>query len=115
MHQGDDAAVRLRPVDELERVYREEADRLWRALWAFTGDEELASDAASEAFEQCLRRGDAVRDPARGIWRAAFKIAIGELKRMRERSAAEALLDGRPGVIPEAAERLQDALTQLPR
>jgi DNA-directed RNA polymerase specialized sigma24 family protein len=75
--------MRVRPVDELERVYREEADRLWRALWALTGNPELASDAASEAFEQCLRRGEGVRSPARWIWRAAFKIALGELKGLR--------------------------------
>src|SRR4051794_23823825 len=115
VHSGEDAAVRVRPVDELERVYREEADRLWRALWALTGDPELASDAASEAFEQCLRRGEAVRSPARWIWRAAFKIALGELKAMRDRAAVESSLIDRPVVAPEAAERLREALTQLPR
>ncbi len=107
--------MRVRPVDDLERVYREEADRLWRALWALTGDRELASDAASEAFEQCLRRGGAVRSPARWIWRAAFKIALGELKSMRDRAVIEASVFERSVVVPAAAERLQEALTQLPR
>src|SRR6266496_2776548 len=57
---------------------------------AFTGDREVASDAVAEAFAQALRRGDAIRDPLRWIWRAAFRIAAGELKergRFRDASA----------------------------
>ena len=47
---------------------------------AFAGDREVASDAVAEAFAQALRRGDAMQDPLRWIWRAAFRIAAGELK-----------------------------------
>ncbi len=65
---------------EWERVYEEVAPRLWRALAAFTGDPDVASDALSEAFSQGMRRGPAVRDPAAWAWRAAFRIAAGELK-----------------------------------
>jgi RNA polymerase sigma-70 factor (ECF subfamily) len=50
---------------------------------AFSGDPEVASDAVAEAFAQVLRRGDEVRDPERWIWRAAFRIAAGELKERR--------------------------------
>ncbi len=42
------------PGDELERVYREHGARLWRAVLAFTGDREVASDAVAEAFAQAL-------------------------------------------------------------
>jgi RNA polymerase sigma-70 factor, ECF subfamily len=65
----------------IERVYREEGTRVWRAVLLFTGDREIASDATAEAFAQALRRGDQLRSPAAWIWRAAFRIASGELKR----------------------------------
>jgi RNA polymerase sigma factor (sigma-70 family) len=66
--------------DRLERLYREQGDRMWRAVLAFAGDPEVASDAVSEAFAQALRRGDAIRDAERWVWRSVFRIAAGELK-----------------------------------
>ncbi len=48
---------------DLDTLYREEGDRLWRALFAFAHDREMASDAVAEAFAQCIRRGEAVRSP----------------------------------------------------
>ena len=76
---------------EIERLYREGGDRLWRAVLAFSGDPEVASDAVAEAFAQVLRRGDAVEDPERWVWRAAFRIASGELKERRKRSVVESI------------------------
>jgi RNA polymerase sigma-70 factor, ECF subfamily len=70
-------------ADRIERLYREQGDRIWRGLLAFAGDPEVASDAVAEAFAQVLRRGDEVRDPERWIWRAAFRIAAGDLKERR--------------------------------
>jgi RNA polymerase sigma-70 factor, ECF subfamily len=67
----------------VERLYREQGDRMWRAMLAFAGDPEVASDAVAEAFAQALRRGDAIRDPARWVWRTAFRIAAGMLKERR--------------------------------
>jgi RNA polymerase sigma-70 factor (ECF subfamily) len=67
----------------LERLYREQGDRMWRALYAYAGDREVASDALSEAFAQALRRGSAIREPDRWVWRSAFRIAAGEMKRRR--------------------------------
>jgi RNA polymerase sigma-70 factor, ECF subfamily len=72
-------------TDRIERLYRERGDRIWRGLLAFSGDPEVASDAVAEAFAQVLRRGDDVRDPERWVWRAAFRIAAGELKEQRKR------------------------------
>jgi RNA polymerase sigma-70 factor, ECF subfamily len=73
--------------ENVESLYVEHADRLWRALYAYARDPEIASDALAEAFAQYLQRGAAVRWPARWIWRAAFRIAAGELKdRRREGS-----------------------------
>jgi RNA polymerase sigma-70 factor, ECF subfamily len=77
--------------DEIERLYRERGDRLWRAVLAFSGDPEVASDAVAEAFAQVLRRGDAVEDPERWVWRAAFRIASGELQERSKRPVVETI------------------------
>jgi RNA polymerase sigma-70 factor (ECF subfamily) len=69
------------PGQELERLYRKDGARLWRSLLGLTGDPDLARDAMAEAFAQALGRGEAVKDQERWIWRAAFRIAAGELKR----------------------------------
>jgi RNA polymerase sigma-70 factor (ECF subfamily) len=66
---------------EVERLYRTEGGKLWRAVRAYSGDPEVASDAVSEAFAQVLARGRAVGDPRSWLWRSAFRIAAGELKK----------------------------------
>jgi RNA polymerase sigma-70 factor, ECF subfamily len=68
-------------VSTIERLYREEGRRLWWALVAYSGDREVANDAVAEAFAQALGRGDALVDPLAWIWRVAFRVAAGELKR----------------------------------
>lgn len=65
----------------LEGLYRRDGGRLWRAVLMYAGDREVASEAVAEAFAQALRRGEAIHDPRRWVWRAAFRIAAGELKR----------------------------------
>jgi RNA polymerase sigma-70 factor (ECF subfamily) len=65
---------------DVESVYRADGDKLWRALYAFAGDQDVASDAAAEAFAQALRRGSAIHDVRSWVWRTAFKLAAGELK-----------------------------------
>jgi RNA polymerase sigma factor (sigma-70 family) len=67
----------------IERLYREDGDRLWWAVLAWSGDREVASDAVAEAYAQALRRGPELRDPGAWIWRVAFRVAAGELKRRR--------------------------------
>jgi len=101
----------VRPAARLERVYREHGDRLWRAVLAFAGDPEVASDAVAEAFAQALRRGEAIRDPARWIWRAAFRIAAGELK--YRRTAPATVREAWYGMDEEGTD-LIDALRRLP-
>ncbi|HEX2025112.1 MAG TPA: sigma-70 family RNA polymerase sigma factor [Actinomycetota bacterium] len=71
----------------IEALYRSDGNRLWRAVLMYTGDRDVADDAVAEGFAQALRRGEALRDPRRWVWRAAFRIAAGELKR-RRRSVA---------------------------
>lgn len=94
---------------EVERLYRTEGGRLWRAVMAYSGDREIANDAVAEAFAQVFGRGEAVRDPLAWLWRSAFRIAAGELKRSRERPA----LTDTP--IYEMTEPLADVLDALRR
>lgn len=68
---------------DIEALYRADADRLWRAVYAFAGDPDIASDAVAEAYAQLLRRGAAVADPAAWVWRAAFQISRGALQKRR--------------------------------
>lgn len=78
-----DEAMAVDAGGGLEELYRRDGDRLWRAVLMYAGDREVASDAVAEAFAQALRRGEAIRDPGPWVWRAAFRIAGGELKRRR--------------------------------
>ncbi len=74
-------ATPLAASSEVESVYRQDGDRLWRALYAFAGSESVASDAVAEAFAQALARGSAIRDVRAWVWRSAFRLAKGDLKR----------------------------------
>ena len=67
----------------VEEAYRSQSPQMWRALLAYSGDPEVASDAVAEAFAQALRRGSAIRSVERWVWKAAFRIAAGELKERR--------------------------------
>ena len=98
------------PAVGLEHVYREHGGRMWRALFAFSGDRDVASDALAEAFAQALHRGGALRAPERWIWRASFRIARGELKERRRRGVA---VHERPYEMTEPAVELVAALRRL--
>src|SRR2546427_4297617 len=76
----DSAVAVLDPRESVEAVYRADAERLWRAIYAFSGDADIASDAVAEAFAQVLHRGAAVRDPAAWTWRTAFRISTAAMK-----------------------------------
>ena len=86
--------TRVAAGNDVEAVYRQDGDHLWRALYAFAGNEDVASDAVAEAFAQALRRGSAIRDVRSWVWRSAFRLAAGDLKRQ------SAL---RHGPLPEGA------------
>ena len=94
----------------LERVYRDEAPRLYRALTGYSGDPEVASDALAEAFAQALSRGGEVSSPQAWVWRAAFRIAAGELqRRRRERPGSPESV----GEFPEPIDHVVRALQQI--
>ncbi len=84
---------------------------MWWALVAYAGDAEVANDAVAEAFVQALGRGDGLADPLAWIWRVAFRVAAGELKRRRR------IEDRIPDVADPAEQRaneLVSLLRQLP-
>lgn len=105
-----EAVVTTVAGEGLEGLYRRDGARLWRAVMMYSADREVASDAVAEAFAQALQRGVAIRDPDRWVWRAAFRIAAGELKRRRQ----TAVLDRRePPPDPELPIVLREALAVL--
>ena len=75
----------------------------------YAGDPEVASDAVAEAFAQVLRRGREVQAPERWVWRAAFRIARGELARRRKLGP----LEDQPVEISDASVLLASALRRL--
>jgi RNA polymerase sigma-70 factor, ECF subfamily len=110
-----EGVVQDAPVTEakgtLEGVYREHGAKLWRALFAYTADRELASDALAEAFAQALARGEAIRAPASWVWTAAFRIAAGQLKELARLTSgvADPAYD-----MPEPIADVVEALAKLP-
>ncbi len=113
MGRVDDPSADEARREELERLYREQGDRMWRSILAYAGDPEVANDAVAEAFAQALRRGERIRDPERWLWRSAFRIAGGELQRRGGGAASD------PPEVPyemeEPAVELMRALASLPR
>jgi RNA polymerase sigma-70 factor (ECF subfamily) len=105
-----DASVRT-PHETLERIYRDEADHLWRALLGYTGSPDVAAEAVAEAFAQALGRGDAIRSGRSWVWTAAFKIAAGMLSR---RDSPPGVAAEGTTVLPEPVVDLVHALSRLP-
>ncbi|TMK34845.1 MAG: RNA polymerase sigma factor [Actinobacteria bacterium] len=108
--------VRIPESKERERpdlgtLYAEEGQRLWRAVFAFCHDREIASDAVAESFAQAVRRGADIRDPRAWVWRVAFRVAAGQLK---ERGKESHEVPEVTYEMPEEPGRLLDALRRLP-
>jgi RNA polymerase sigma factor (sigma-70 family) len=74
---------------EMERIYREEGPRLWRAVYAYARDREIANDAVAESFARALKSSSEITRPVPWLWRVAFRIAAAELRQGRS-SATEA-------------------------
>ena len=101
---------RIADRTSLEELYRTDGPKLWRALAAFTGVPEVASDALAEAYAQSLRRGRDLTSPRAWIWRVAFRMAAGEMQRLR----AEGGVPTESGqAAPETLRDLVDALKAI--
>lgn len=107
---------RVASNDRVRSTFEADHGRLWRSVLAYTGDPEVASDAAAEAFAQVLRRGEAVRDPQAWVWRAAFRIAAGQMSSRRESGDGDLDTVHQPSVdtLPDEVVALLDALGRLP-
>lgn len=86
--------------ERVEAVYRSAHPKIWRALLAVSGDPDMASDAESEAFAQALRRGEAIDDVERWVWKSAFRILDGLLAARRR----PAPIDHDPALMFDAAD-----------
>lgn len=95
---------------EVERAYRAQSERLWRSLVLFSGNPEVANDALAEAFAQAMRRGSSIQDVDRWVWRAAFKIARGDLK---QRARGSNAIPDLPVDVPVETVDLVRALAKL--
>lgn len=100
-------------VDERQRVeavYRAQADRMWRALFGYTGDRDVARDALAEAFARALQDGGAIRDLPAWLWRVSFRLASAEL---RHRGQMRQALEPSSYEMPEPLPELMGALKHL--
>lgn len=94
----------------VEVVYLTLADRMWRALFGYTGDRDVASDALAEAFARALENGAAIHDLPAWLWRVSFRLASAELKRRRR---AGRVFEAPTYEMPEPLPELMDALKRL--
>jgi DNA-directed RNA polymerase specialized sigma24 family protein len=71
---------------DLEVAYRTFGPDVWRSVFAYAGGiRDIADEAVSEAFAQAGRRLPHIRSLRPWIYRAAFRIAAGELHRRGRR------------------------------
>ncbi|MEX0985464.1 MAG: sigma factor-like helix-turn-helix DNA-binding protein [Actinomycetota bacterium] len=94
----------------VEAVYRAQADRMWRALFGFTGDRDVASDALAEAFARALQNEAVIRDVPGWLWRVSFRLASAEIKR---RELPRQGLESPSYELPEPLPELMGALKHL--
>jgi RNA polymerase sigma-70 factor, ECF subfamily len=65
-----------------DELYARVGPRLWRAVLAYTGgNRDLTDDIVAEAFARTLKRIGEVRAPEAYLFRVAFRLAAGELRR----------------------------------
>jgi RNA polymerase sigma-70 factor (ECF subfamily) len=95
---------------DIEQTYREEGNRLYYALLAYTGDADVAREAVAEAFARALAHEDSIRDVAPWVWRVAFRVASDDLQH-RKRLASSSEIEELP--TPEPYD-LVEALRHLP-
>lgn len=96
--------------EALELAYREFGGELWRAIYAYAGGlRDIADESVAEAFTQAGSRLSQIRSLRPWVYRAAFRIAAGELKRR----AAQLVLDQQDRVGMVDQERDRQELTEM--
>jgi RNA polymerase sigma-70 factor (ECF subfamily) len=97
------------PDADIEQIYRDQGDRLYYALLAFTGDPDIAREAVAESFARALAFESSIREVVPWVWKVAFRLASSDLKgRKRLTDASE--IEERPAPEPQD---LVEALAQL--
>lgn len=101
--------------ESIERVYREQFTRFWKAMVAIIGNPDDARDAVQEGFARAL----AARQTYRGdgsvegwIWRITLNAAADTRRRPREQPLEDVFLLELPHEFDAA---LSEALRQLPK
>lgn len=102
-------------VERVRVAYDDVRAPLWRALVAWSGSTDVADEALAESFAQLLRRGAEVRDPAAWAWRAAFRLAAGDLQRRRAAAGRQADGEDVMAQLPGRLDRLPDDAIDLVR
>ena len=100
--------TRVTPSADIEQVYRDEGDRLYYALLAYSGDRDVAREAVAEAFARALASESSIRDVVPWVWKVAFRVASADLKDRKRLTDSE--IAERP--VPEPHD-LVEALSQL--
>ena len=109
--------MRREDGDSLRVAWDEHHARQWRAVLAWAGNPEVASDAVAEAYAQAARRAELIDDVGAWTWRAAFRIAAGMLADRRltvssGRVGSPELVA--PATLPDEVLALTTALATLP-
>lgn len=99
----------MEPEHDIERVYREQGDRIYHAVLGYTGDPDVAREAVAEAFTRAIGAEDSIRAVVPWLWRVAFRLAAAEMKRR----GTLAPLSDREHPPPQPPE-LFEALSRLP-
>lgn len=99
----------MTPSADIEQVYRDDGDRLYYALLAYTGDRDVAREAVAESFARALASESSIRDIAPWVWKVAFRVASTDLKDRERHASSE--IEERPAPEPHD---LVEALSQLP-
>jgi RNA polymerase sigma factor (sigma-70 family) len=96
----------------VERLYRAEALKMWRALVGSTGDREIADDAVAEAFARALHHSSEIRDLSAWTWKVAFRVAASQV-RARGELVEDRGIEGKE--LTADVPDLVRALSHLPR
>jgi len=96
----------------LEAAFSSMGPRVWRAVYLYSANREIADDAVAEAFAQGLRAQDRIEKLDAWIWAAAFRIAAAELKHRGSHTEGHAVEEI---LTPPPTETLLDLMDALGR
>ena len=75
---------------DFDAIWREAGPAIWRAVLVYAGGRRaIADDAVAEAFARAIERSDSILEPVPYLYKVAFRIAAGDLKRSGTVAEAE--------------------------